>query len=157
MTLQRSQAARSFMRRRPPGKKSPKTQNFGSMAGQGAVTGAFWGMLFGLIFFVPVFGLAVGSAMGALSSKFTDYGINDAFTKEVREQVTKGTSALFLMTSGAAQDRVSAAFKGDGMELIRSKRSLDRMQQRRTKSQRSCSMRRDFGVGGLSSVCSRFQ
>src|SRR5512143_1257626 len=65
----------------PSGKKSPKTQNYGSMTGQGAVTGAFWGMLFGLIFFVPFFGLAVGAAMGALSGKFSDYGINDAFIK----------------------------------------------------------------------------
>jgi uncharacterized membrane protein len=95
------------------------------MTGQGALTGAFWGMLFGLIFFVPFFGLAVGAAMGALSGKFTDYGINDAFIKEVRDQVTEGTSALFVMTSGAVQDRVAAAFKGDGMELVKSNLSQE--------------------------------
>ncbi len=115
----------------PPGKKSPKTQNYGSMTGQGALSGAFWGMLFGLIFFVPFFGLAVGAAMGALSGQFTDYGINDAFIKEVRDQVTEGTSALFLMTSGAVQDRVSAAFKGDGMELIKSNLSQEQEQELR--------------------------
>jgi hypothetical protein len=110
-------------------------------------------MLIGLIFFVPVFGLAVGSAMGALSSKLTDYGINDAFIREVREQITEGTSALFLTTSGAVQDRVSAAFKGDGMKLIKSKRPLDRMQQRHTKIEAILlDARRDFGVGGLSLV-----
>jgi uncharacterized membrane protein len=104
----------------PTGKKSPKTQNYGSMTGRGALTGAFWGMLFGLIFFVPFFGLAVGAAMGALSGKFTDYGINDEFIKQVRDKVTEGTSALFVLTSGAVQDRVFDAFKGVRTELIQS-------------------------------------
>jgi uncharacterized membrane protein len=107
------------------GKKKPKTQNYGSMTGQGAVSGAFWGMLFGLIFFVPLFGMAVGAAMGALSGKFADYGINDNFIKEVRDQVTEGTSALFLMTSGAVQDRVAEAFQGVSAELIQSNLTND--------------------------------
>jgi uncharacterized membrane protein len=102
------------------GKKKPKTHNYGSTTGQGAVSGAFWGMLFGLIFFVPFFGMAVGAAMGALSGKFADYGINDNFIKEVRDQVTEGTSALFLMTSGAVQDRVAEAFQGVSAELVQS-------------------------------------
>lgn len=102
------------------GKKKPKTQNYGSLTGQGALSGAFWGMLFGMLFFVPFLGLAVGAAMGALSGKFADYGINDKFIKEVREQVTEGTSALFLMTSGAVQDRVAQAFQGVSAHLIQS-------------------------------------
>jgi uncharacterized membrane protein len=104
----------------PAGKKNPKTKNYGSMTGQGALSGAFWGMLFGLIFFVPFFGLAVGAAMGALTGKFADYGINDNFIKEVREKVTEGTSALFLLSSNAVLDRVTAAFEGTEMELIQS-------------------------------------
>ncbi len=102
------------------GKKKPKTHNYGSTTGQGAVSGAFWGMLFGLIFFVPFFGMAIGAAAGALTGKFADYGINDRFIKEVRDQVTEGTSALFLMTSGAVQDRVAEAFQGVSAELIQS-------------------------------------
>ncbi|MFO7684427.1 MAG: DUF1269 domain-containing protein [Chloroflexota bacterium] len=102
------------------GKKKPKTHNYGSTTGQGALSGAFWGMLFGLIFFVPFFGLAIGAAAGALTGKFADYGINDRFIKEVRDQVTEGTSALFLMTSGAVQDRVVEAFQGVSAELIQS-------------------------------------
>ena len=77
-------------------------------------------MLFGLIFFVPFFGLAVGAAMGALAGKFSDYGIDDNFIKQVREQVTEGTSALFLLTSNAVQDKVAEAFQGVHMELIKS-------------------------------------
>lgn len=109
----------------PAGKKSPNTKNYGSMTGKGALSGAFWGMLFGLIFFVPFFGLAVGAAMGALAGKFADYGISDNFIKEVREKVTEGTSALFLLSANAVQDRVLAEFHGVDMELIASNLSAE--------------------------------
>ncbi len=102
----------------PQGKKQPKTQQLHSLAGQGALMGAFWGMLFGLIFFIPFFGLALGAAMGALSGKFTDYGIDDNFIKQTREKVTEGTSALFLLTSGAVQDKVVEAMKDQTFEII---------------------------------------
>src|SRR5512139_1728581 len=102
----------------PQGKKSPKTQQLHSLTGQGALMGAFWGMLFGLIFVVPFFGLAIGAAMGALSGKFADYGIDDNFIKQTREKVTEGTSALFLLTSGAVQDKVVEAMKGQTFEIL---------------------------------------
>ncbi len=104
----------------PQGKKSPKTRQLTNLAGLGALDGAFWGMLFGLIFFVPFFGLAVGAAFGALAGAFSDYGIDDAFIKKTREKVTEGTSALFLMTSDAVQDKVIAQLKGRDFELIAS-------------------------------------
>ncbi len=104
----------------PEGKKKPTTNNNGSLTGQGALSGAFWGMLFGLLFFIPFLGMAMGAAIGAMSGKFADYGINDKFIKEVRDQVTEGTSALFLLTSGAVQDRVAEAFQGISAELIQS-------------------------------------
>ena len=103
-----------------PGKKAPKTKQLVDMAGMGAMQGAFWGMLFGLIFFVPFFGLAVGAAFGALGGKMADYGISDDFIKKTREKVTEGTSALFLMTTGAVQDKVLAELKGSEFELISS-------------------------------------
>ena len=102
----------------PQGKKSPKTQQLHSLAGQGALMGAFWGMLFGLLFFIPFFGLAVGAAMGALSGKFADYGIDDNFIKQTREKVTEGTSALFLLTTGAVVDKLVEALKGQTFEII---------------------------------------
>jgi uncharacterized membrane protein len=119
----------------PAGKKSPKTQNYGSMTGRGALSGAFWGMLFGLIFFIPFFGLAVGAAMGALAGKFSDYGIDDKFIEQVRAKVTEGTSALFLLTSGAVQDKIAEAFKGQHMELIQSNLS----------SEQEAQLREEFG------------
>lgn len=109
----------------PDGKKKPKTKQLHDLAGTGALSGAFWGMLFGLIFFVPIIGLAVGAAMGALTGSMTDVGINDEFIKSVRSKVTEGTSALFLMTSDAVEDRVFEAMKPLKFELIASNLSKD--------------------------------
>lgn len=113
----------------PEGAKAPKTRQLVSMAGVGALQGAFWGMLFGLIFFIPFFGLAVGAAMGALSGKMADYGIDDNFIKQTREKVTEGTSALFLLTSDAVQDKVIAELKGYDFELIASNMTNEQEEQ----------------------------
>jgi uncharacterized membrane protein len=88
------------------GKKKPKTKQLYNMAGIGALDGAFWGLLFGLIFFMPWMGMLIGAAVGGLSGKFTDVGIDDNFINSVRDQVTEGTSALFLMTSDAVLDKL---------------------------------------------------
>jgi len=90
-------------------------------AGVGALGGAFWGLLFGLLFFVPLLGMAVGAATGALTGSLSDVGIDDNFINSVRDQVTPGTSALFVMTSDAVQDKVFAAVKDAGLhgELVR--------------------------------------
>jgi uncharacterized membrane protein len=102
----------------PEGKKKPKVRQVNDLKGIGALSGSFWGLLFGMLFFVPLLGMAVGAAVGALSGSLTDVGINDAFIDSVREKVTPGTSALFLMTSGAVQDRVIEEMKHLDFELL---------------------------------------
>ena len=67
----------------------------------GALGPGFWGLLFGLVFFVPLLGAAMGAATGALAGALADVGIDDHFINRVRDQVTPGTSALFLLTSGS--------------------------------------------------------
>ncbi len=109
----------------PEGKKGPKTRQLTNLAGIGALDGAFWGLLFGLLFFVPLFGMAIGAGMGALGGKLADYGIDDDFIKNVQSQVTPGTSALFLMTSGAVRDKVAEQLKGQEFELIASNLSKE--------------------------------
>jgi uncharacterized membrane protein len=110
----------------PNGAKKPKTRQQTSTTGAGALGGAFWGMLFGLIFFVPLLGAAIGAAWGALAGSLTDVGINDDFIKRTREQVTEGTSAVFLLTQNAVVDRVAEAFKAlPPFELIASNLSAD--------------------------------
>lgn len=121
----------------PQGRKSPKTYQAFSTIGAGALGGAFWGMLFGLIFFVPLFGLIVGAAAGAISGKFTDYGINDGFIKDVQSKVTEGTSALFLLTGQVTLDKVEEAFAPEERgQLIQS--NLSKEQENK--------LREDFGA-----------
>ena len=102
----------------PVDAKKPKTRQANSLAGAGALGGSFWGLLFGLIFFVPLLGVALGAALGAFAGAMSDAGINDDFIKSVREQVTPGSSALFVLTSDAVLDEVKAAFKDHPGELI---------------------------------------
>ena len=102
----------------PEGKKKPKTEQLHNMTSGGALGGSFWGLLFGLIFFVPLLGAAIGAAFGALSGSLADVGIDDTFIKRVRDEITPGTSALFVLTSDAVQDRVREAFAGQDFELL---------------------------------------
>jgi uncharacterized membrane protein len=107
------------------GRKKPKTRELGSTAGAGALGGGFWGLLLGLIFFVPLLGLAIGAASGALFGSLADAGISNDFINNVREKVTPGTSALFLLSSDAVEDRVRAEFQGTQVELISTNLSGD--------------------------------
>lgn len=110
----------------PVGSKKPKTHQMANTTGAGALGGAFWGMLFGLLFFVPFLGLAIGAAMGAMAGHFSDYGIDDNFIKNVRSEVTEGTSALFLLSSDAVLDKINAAFEGmEKGQLIKSNLSAE--------------------------------
>jgi uncharacterized membrane protein len=98
--------------------RKPRTRQLNNLAGAGALGGAFWGMLFGLIFLVPLLGAAIGAAMGALTGSLADAGIDDDFIKRAREEVRPGTSALFVLTSGAVPDRVRDAFAGQRPKLL---------------------------------------
>ena len=110
-----------------PGKKKPKTRQLHSLAGAGAMGGMFWAMLFGLIFLVPLLGAAIGAATGALAGSLADVGIDDDFIKSARDKITPGTSALFVMTSDAVQEKVKAAFADRGLnaELVQSNLSSE--------------------------------
>ena len=100
----------------PQGNRKPKSRE---LQGGRAGWGAFWGFLFGLIFFVPFLGAAIGAGMGGLTGSLADVGIDDDFIRQVREQVTPGTSALFALTSGAnAPERVIDELKQYDFEII---------------------------------------
>jgi len=102
----------------PEGKKKPKTEQMHSLTGAGALGGSFWGLLFGLLFFVPLLGMAVGAAMGAMAGSMSDVGIDDEFIRKVREEVTPGTSALFVMTANVVADKVLEEFRHTGASLV---------------------------------------
>ena len=72
----------------------------------GAASGSFWGLLVGLLFLNPLIGVALGAASGALGGKLTDYGINDAFMKELSETLQPGKAALFVLVQEMTADKV---------------------------------------------------
>ncbi len=102
----------------PTGAPRPRAAHVPSATAGGALGGSFWGLLFGIIFFAPVLGLAVGAAAGALSGSLREAGIGEAFLQQVRDEVTPGTSALFVMTSDVALERVRAAFVAHHPSLL---------------------------------------
>lgn len=109
----------------PEGAKKPRTKQAFSTTGAGAAGGAFWGLLFGMIFFVPLFGMAFGAAMGAMSGSMSDFGIDDEFIGSVRDKVTPGTSALFLLSSGAVVDKVHEQVDLSHAELLSTNLSVE--------------------------------
>lgn len=92
------------------GRRKPRTRQLASTTAAGALGGTFWGLLFGLIFFMPLLGAALGAATGALTGALTDVGIDDGFINKVRDQITPGTSAMFVLSSDEVVDRIKDAF-----------------------------------------------
>ena len=94
----------------PVGASKPKTSQLskGVTTGAGALGGAFWGFLFGLLFFVPIFGPAVGAAIGALMGHFANYGIDQSFIDQVRQD-HPGHLSLVPVVEWAVTDRVAEA------------------------------------------------
>ena len=115
----------------PEGKRKPRTRHLNDLVGTGVLDGAFWGFLFGLIFFVPLLEMAVGAAMGGAAGSLSDVGIDDDFVNEVQEKVTEGTSALFLLESGAVVDRIHDEVKGMDFEIIATNLPKDQKQKLR--------------------------
>jgi len=99
-----------------PEARRPKTRQLRNLTGAGAIGGMFWGMLFGMIFLMPLAGAAIGAASGALAGSLADVGIDDEFIKAARDQITPGTSALFLMSSDVVQDKVRDTFQATGLQ-----------------------------------------
>ena len=68
-------------------------------------------------------GAAIGAASGALGGALSDYGINDAFMKELAASLHPGDAALFVEVKKITGDKVLDAIKGTGGLVL--KTSLD--------------------------------
>jgi len=110
----------------PAGDAKPRTHQVQPPSGPQAIGPAFWGLLFGLIFFVPLLGAEVGAASGSINGPFADVGIDESFINRVRDQVTPGTSALFLISPDPLVDRLKDEFAARGrVELVFAHLSAD--------------------------------
>jgi uncharacterized membrane protein len=83
-----------------------KVRQAHDLVGSGALGGAFWGMLVGFLFLAPWLGAAIGAGAGALVGRFSDYGIDDNFIKEVGSQIHEGNSAAFFLVLSATPDKL---------------------------------------------------
>ena len=90
------------------------------LTASGAVGGGFWGVLVGLIFLNPLLGLVVGAGAGAVAGALTDVGINDDFMKQLGENLTPGSSALFVLVDSDLTDKVLDELRGTGGTIIQS-------------------------------------
>jgi uncharacterized membrane protein len=109
--------------RRADGKYQVTTNHHA--VGSGATWGMFWGFFFGLLFFVPVLGMAIGSGLGALFGKLEQAGIDKEFQAQVRDMLTPGTSALFLVLEDAAPETVVRALSRYGGTIIKTSLSQE--------------------------------
>jgi len=109
----------------PHGCRKPSTYTLGALSGPGTLWGGFWGVLLGLIFLVPLAGPTFGAAAGAFAGGLADFGVDDTFVKRVRDSVTPGMSALFVLSSGAVADALVVELEELVVVLIRSDLSED--------------------------------
>jgi uncharacterized membrane protein len=96
----------------PPGPRKPATSDLGSLTGPGVLWGGFWGMVLGLIFLTRLAGPTFGAAAGAVAGGLCDFGVPDDFVIRVRQDVVPGTSALFVVSTQAAAERLTVELEG---------------------------------------------
>jgi uncharacterized membrane protein len=102
----------------PVGAEHPTVKHTHDDTRRGLAWGMFWGLLFGMLFAVPVIGAAAGAAGGVFTKMREGLGITDAQLDRIRDQVTEGTSALFLVTEQADLDRLGDRMRGVFTRLI---------------------------------------
>jgi uncharacterized membrane protein len=80
----------------------------------GAMTGSFWGLLIGVLFLNPIIGVAFGAASGAIGGALSDFGIDDAFMKQLSANLQTGNAALFVLIKHMTADKVLKEIKDAG-------------------------------------------
>jgi uncharacterized membrane protein len=99
----------------PEDRRKPSMRELGALTGPGVLWGGSWGVLLGLVFLVPIAGPMFGAGAGAIAGSLSDFGIADDFIKRVRDRVTAGTSALFVLCGDASADAVAMSLDATGV------------------------------------------
>jgi uncharacterized membrane protein len=108
-----------------PRRKKPEMHELGTLHGPGTMWGGFWGLVLGMIFLVPLAGPTFGGAAGAVIGSLAEAGIDDAFVMSIRADVRPGTSALFVLSHGAAVDAIADALRDVDVTLVRSNLTIE--------------------------------
>jgi uncharacterized membrane protein len=84
-----------------------------------------------------------GGKVSSMASRLRKGSIDTAMIEAVKGDISPGTSALVLLSSGTAIDKVAEAFRAQGMELIRSDLSVQQQDQIRAAFSGSADKYRD--------------
>ena len=95
------------------------TSHDGIPTAGGAIWGGLWGLLFGTLFLIPLAGWAIGAGVGARLGYLKRKGIGEDFQHQVRDHLTPGTSALFLVIERADPDKAIAELRKFGGTVIK--------------------------------------
>jgi uncharacterized membrane protein len=117
----------------PDGAKGPRTRVFRHEKARGALGGSGWGLLLGTVVGLPLLGAAVGAAAGAARADARQVSLGESLDEAARDRlrsrITPGTSAMFVVTSGAVRETVRRAFQGQRAELLYSSLSPEEEQE----------------------------
>jgi uncharacterized membrane protein len=102
----------------PEGEEKPTITHGRDDTKRGAAWGGFWGLLLGALFTVPVLGVVAGGALGIMGKASQKLGISQEKLEAIRDEVTPGTSALFVVTNAGDLDRLGERFHGMNMKLV---------------------------------------
>jgi uncharacterized membrane protein len=102
----------------PAGAEGPTLTHAREETWRGTGWGALWGVMIGALFTVPVLGAAAGAATGALTKIKDGLGITQEQLDRIRDEVTEGTSALFLVTDQGDLDRLGERMRGVHSRLL---------------------------------------
>jgi len=101
-----------------PGADKPELHHKHDSKKRGAAWGALWGVMGGALFAIPVAGAAIGLGLGALALASEGTGLSKEDLERIRDEVTPGTSALFLVTDNANLDRLGERFQAHDSRLL---------------------------------------
>lgn len=109
----------------PPERRTPAARELGSLTGPGKLWHGVWGMLLGLIFLTPRAGPSFGAAAGAVAGSLSEFGVADDFVKRIRDSVTPGTSAIFVLSDRRSADQLAERLVPPADAVVRTELSLE--------------------------------
>lgn len=89
-----------------PGERVPDLKRAGALRPQAPMGPGFWSLLCSHLFCLPAAAAAAGLAAGGAYCSLADLGIRDDFLQTIRERLTPGMSALFVLSDDANVDRL---------------------------------------------------
>jgi len=89
-----------------PGSRVPDLRSIPSPQPMAPMGAGFWSLLSIHLFQLPLAAATAGLPPGSTHCSLADLGIRDDFLRTVRDRVTPGTSALFVLTDDATVDPI---------------------------------------------------